>query len=61
MHRQPNIVVESKSEKECLIDVAVARDTRIKQEEQEKIEKYQNLTKGMLIIQFIYKWLDEID
>ena len=33
-----------KSEKECLIiDIAVPGDTRIKQKEQEKIEKHQDL------------------
>ena len=41
-HRRPDIVVELKSEKECLI-IAVPGDTRIKQKEQEKIENYQDL------------------
>ena len=36
--RRPDIVVELKSEKDCLII-----DTRIKQKEQEKIEKHQDL------------------
>ena len=36
--------MELKSEKECLIiDIAIAGDNRIKQKEQEKIEKYQDL------------------
>ena len=40
-HRRPDIVVELKSEKECLIiDIAVPGDTRIKEKVQEKIEKY---------------------
>ena len=43
-HRRPDIVVVLKPEKECLIiDIAVPGDTRIKQKEQEKIEKYQDL------------------
>ena len=43
-HRRPDIVVELKSNKECLIiDIAVPGDNRIKQKEQEKIEKYQDL------------------
>ena len=43
-HRRPDIVVELKSEKECLIiDIAVAGDTRIKLKENERIEKYQDL------------------
>ena len=43
-HRRPDIVVELKAEKECLIiDIAVPGDTRIKQKEQEKIGKYQDL------------------
>ena len=38
------IKIELKSEKECLIiDIAVPGDTRIKQKEQEKVEKYQDL------------------
>ena len=42
-HRRPDIVVEQKSETECLIiDIAVPGDTRIKQKEQENIEKYQD-------------------
>ena len=43
-HRRPDIVVVLKPEKECLIiDIAVPGDTRIKQKEKEKIEKYQDL------------------
>ena len=43
-HRHADIVVELKSEKECLIiDIAVPGVTRIKLKEQEKIEKYQDL------------------
>ena len=43
-HRRPDIVVELKSEKGCLIiDIAVAGDNRIKQKEHEKREKYQDL------------------
>ena len=43
-YRRPVIVIELKSEKECLIiDIALPGDTRIKQKEQEKVEKYQDL------------------
>ena len=43
-HRRPDIVVVLKPKKECLIiGIAVPGDTRIKQKEQGKIEKYQDL------------------
>ena len=43
-HRRPDVVMELKSDKECLIiNIAVAEDNSIKQKEQEKIEKYQDL------------------
>ena len=43
-HRRPDIVVELKSDKECLIIyIAIVGDNRITQKEQEKIERYQDM------------------
>jgi len=47
-HRRPDIVVVEKDNKtSLLIDVAVSGDTRVEEKEQEKVDKYQNLTREL--------------
>ena len=44
IERRPDIVIVEKRESICkIIDVAVAKDSRVNAKEQEKIEKYQEL------------------
>ena len=47
-HRRPDIVVVEKDNKtSVLIDIAVSGDTRVEEKEQEKVDKYQNLTREL--------------
>ena len=46
--RRPDLILVDKKEKSCvIIDVAVPGDCRIRQKEIEKVEKYQNLKRGL--------------
>jgi len=45
-HRRPYIVVVYNITS-VLIDITVPGDTRVEEKEQEKVDKYQNLTRGL--------------
>ena len=46
--RRPDLVLVDKSEKRCqIIDVAIPEDSGVKEKEDEKIEKYQNLAREL--------------
>jgi len=51
LNRRPDIVVVDYVEKDnktaLLIDIAVFGDTRVEEKEQEKVDKYQNLTREL--------------
>ena len=47
-NRRPDIVIVEKSKNECkIIDIAVPNDERVRDKEQEKIDKYQDLRQEM--------------
>ena len=47
--RRPEIVVMNKKERVCyIVDIAVPADRRVKEKEQEKVEKYQDLKRERL-------------
>jgi len=45
-HRRPDIVVVY-NKTSVLIDITVPGDTRVEEKEQEKVDKYQNLTREL--------------
>ena len=49
--RRPDIVVIQKKDNHCqLIDIAVSGDTRVEEKENEKVEKYQDLSREVRAI-----------